>query len=106
MYAFHGIRLAFKEVHFIIEMICAVIVISAGFIFQITSYEWLAILICCGAVLSLEVLNTAIEKMVDEIHPDIHPTAKIIKDLAAGAVLIMCIFSAVVGVFVFWKYIF
>jgi diacylglycerol kinase (ATP) len=88
-FAFNGIRLMFKSgPNFIIQLIIAILVISAGIYFQITAYEWTIILICVGGVLSAEIFNTAIEKMVDHLSPEKNKYAGEIKDLAAGAVLL------------------
>ena len=62
-FAFNGIRLMFKSgPNFIIQLLIAILVISAGIYFQLTAYEWTIILICVGGVLSAEIFNTAIEK--------------------------------------------
>ena len=67
-FAFNGIRLMFKSgTNFIIQLIIAILVISAGIYFQITAHEWTIILICVGGVISAEIFNTAIEKMVDHL---------------------------------------
>ena len=63
-------------------------------------------LILFALVLSLELVNTAIEAVVDLASPDIHPLAKLSKDAAAGAVLISAIISAVIGLMIFIPYIF
>ena len=67
--------------------------------------EWFAILICIGNVISLEMINTAIEHLVDLVEPNHNPKAGAIKDLAAGAVLVFSIISAVIGIMIFGKYI-
>ena len=63
------------------------------------------VLICIGVVLSLEIMNTAIEHFVDLVEPNQNPKAGAIKDLAAGAVLIFSITSAIIGIMIFGKYI-
>lgn len=55
------------------------------------------VLLCCGLVLSLEVLNTALEALTDLVSPEWHPLAKVAKDAAAGAVLVASLFSLLVG---------
>ncbi len=59
-----------------------------------------------AAVLSAEIFNTAIEKMCDIIQPDFDERIGFIKDIAAGAVVLIAIASAVIGVLVYWKYVF
>jgi len=55
------------------------------------------VLLACGLVLSLELLNTALEAVVDLVSPDRHPLAKVAKDAAAGAVLLACAAAVLVG---------
>jgi diacylglycerol kinase (ATP) len=105
-FAFNGIRLMFKSgPNFIIQLLIAILVISAGIYFQITVYEWTIILICVGSVLSAEIFNTAIEKMVDHLSPEKNKYAGEIKDLAAGAVLLFSIITAIIGIIIFYPYL-
>jgi diacylglycerol kinase (ATP) len=105
-FAFNGIRLMFKSgPNFIIQLLIAILVISAGIYFQITTYEWTIILICIGGVLSAEIFNTAIEKMVDHLSPEKNKYAGEIKDLAAGAVLLFSIITAIIGIIIFYPYL-
>lgn len=105
-FAFNGIRLMFKSgPNFIIQLLIAILVISAGIYFQITTYEWTTILICVGGVLSAEIFNTAIEKMVDHLSPEKNKYAGEIKDLAAGAVLLFSIITAIIGIIIFYPYL-
>lgn len=55
------------------------------------------VLLACGLVLGLELMNTAVEAVVDLVSPDFHPLAKVAKDAAAGAVLVACLFALLVG---------
>jgi diacylglycerol kinase len=80
-------------------------VVAAGVIFEISHYEWMAVLICCGMVLSVEILNMAVEAAVDIAAKGKNPLAKKAKDAAAGASLVVCAFSAAVGLVVFVPYI-
>ena len=72
-----------------------------GFIFNINQTEWLVIILCCIIVLALELINTAIENLCDLVSKDFHPVIKIVKDTAAGAVLVSAIGSAVAGAVIF-----
>lgn len=58
---------------------------------------WAMLLLTCGLILALELINTAVEKLADHLHPDIHPELKIIKDTLAGAVLLASM--AALGIF-------
>jgi len=80
-------------------------VVAAGVVFGISHYEWLAVLICCGLVLGMEVINMAVEAAVDIAAKSRDPLAKKAKDAAAGASLVVCVFSAAVGLIVFVPYI-
>lgn len=104
-YAIKGIQLSLKDRNKKVLIACAFITIILGFVFKITITEWSIILICIGVVLSLEMVNTAIERLVDLVEPNHHPKAGAIKDISAGAVLVFSIISAVIGVMIFGKYI-
>ena len=101
-YAFNGFQLLIREepnakVHFFIT----VCVLAAGFVFRISNGEWMAVILCIGLVITLELLNSAIENIADFVSPEKHEAIKRIKDLAAGAVLVGAITSVVVGMIVF-----
>ena len=101
-YAFKGIFHAFKhEKNIWIQSACAVTIIIVGIIFKISIMEWVAIVVCIGMVFACEIMNTAIEAIVDFISPEYHKKAGLIKDLAAGAVLVASIMSAIVAVIIF-----
>ena len=106
-YAFEGIKEAWKteqnlKIHFIIMFL----VIIAGFVFKITAMEWIVCLLLFALVISLELINTAIETTVDIAMPEINEKAKYAKDIAAGAVLFSAIISVIVGLIIFLPKIF
>lgn len=74
-----------------IHVTIGVLAIALGFLFSISALEWLAIVICIGAVIALECVNTAIESVVDLVSPDYHELAKRAKDCAAAAVFVAAI---------------
>lgn len=88
-----------------IQIGVALMVVGAGFYFRITPVEWCIILLCIGLVLGLEMMNSAIESLVDLVTLERKPLAGRIKDIAAGAVLLVSAIAVVVGVVVFRKYI-
>lgn len=88
-----------------IHCVAIVVVSVAGFYFNITRGEWVAVTLCFGLVLAAEGFNTAIEKLVDMVSPERHPIAGDVKDIAAGAVLICAIAAAIVGIIIFLPYI-
>lgn len=101
-YAWNGIKeIAKTERNFRIHLFATILTASAGFVFKLTMTEWAIIVLTIGLVLMAEVTNTAIEKLIDYLKPEIHPTAKIIKDIAAGAVFITAIIAAIIGLLIF-----
>ena len=75
-----------------IVIISATILACAfGFIFNISLNEWLFIIIICGAISACEMMNSAVEATVDLVTTEIHPLAKIAKDTASSATLVLCI---------------
>ena len=104
-YAIHGIVRTCKEEHnFRIHLVAASLVIALGIYFQLTANEWLWLIACITLVLSAELFNTAIEMLADETDAGHNPTIGIIKDVSAGAVLVISLGSAIIGLVVFWPY--
>lgn len=105
-FAFSGLWAAMRrEPHMRIHVVATVLVTLAGFYFKITKMEWVAVLACITLVLVLELINTALEKICDLVHPHQHPTVKYIKDIAAAAVLLACIFAVLTGLLIFLPYL-
>ncbi|MDZ5712205.1 diacylglycerol kinase family protein [Jeotgalibacillus haloalkalitolerans] len=101
-FAGHGLKDVFKqEQNFRFHTVAAVLTITAGFIFRISSIEWLFITLVIGNVMALELINTAVERTVDLISPEDHPLAKKAKDAGAASVLIFSVAAAVVGAIIF-----
>ena len=104
-YAFKGIASLLKKEHNAwIHCIAIVVVTFCGLYFRITPTEWCIVVLCFGIVLAAEGFNTAIERLVDLVSPGVHPIAGDVKDVAAGAVLICAIASAIVGAIIFIPY--
>ncbi len=105
-YAFEGILSAFKtEPNLKFHFTAGLLVVFLGWFFQISTQDWLIITIVTGFVISLELTNTAIEVLVDYLIPNIHPVAKKVKDISAGAVLISAMAAFVVGLIIFLPYL-
>lgn len=101
-YAINGlIQLVKQERNFQIHIIFFLFVCIAGIILSLSLTEWGFIIIVSGIVLITEALNSVIEKMMDFIEPNIHPTVKIIKDMAAGSVLLAAILAFITGLLIF-----
>jgi diacylglycerol kinase len=101
-YAFKGISIAFKTQHNIwIHSLAIIVVLTAGFIFKLDVLEWGLVVLAIGLVLVSEMINTAIECLVDLVSPDYSEKAGLIKDVAAGAVLVAATISVIIGGIVF-----
>ncbi len=101
-YAINGIRYSIRTQHnILIHIILAITAIALGFLLKISSSEWIAIIIVIGLVISAEIFNTSIEELVNLVSPHKNEKAGIIKDLAAGAVLILAITAFITGLIIF-----
>ena len=101
-YAFNGLIILFKEEHnAIIQLMAAIAVVIAGFVFNISQTEWIVIIFAIGFVLAMEAINSAIEGLADFISPEKHDMIKKIKDLSAAGVLISAITALIIGLIVF-----
>jgi Diacylglycerol kinase len=104
--AFSGIAYAFRtERHMKVHAAAAVAAAALGFAFSISLAEWAVIVLAVTIVVTAEIVNTAIERVVDLASPDLHPAAKLAKDAAAGAVLVAAIGSLFIGLLVFGPHI-
>ncbi len=77
------------------------LVIAAGLVLHLSVTEWCICLVLFGLILSLELVNTAVESVVDLVTEERKPLAKVAKDTAAGAVLISAIMAAIIGCVIF-----
>lgn len=101
-YAFQGINTAVKdERNLKIHIGIGLVVLMLGGWLTLSLIEWVFILFAIGGIISLELLNTALERIVNLITEEYHPLAKQAKDIAAGAVLVYAILSVVIGVIIF-----
>ena len=101
-YAGEGFVKSFKtEKNMKIHIFIMILVILLGFIFKINVSEWMICIILFSIVIAGELFNTAIETVVDIIMPQKNEKAKIAKDVAAGAVLILAIGSVIAGGMIF-----
>lgn len=94
-----------SERNFQIEMLAFGINLFLIFYLKLSSTDTILILTVSFAVLSSEIFNTAIEKLCDIVQPEFDRRIGFIKDIAAGAVILMTILSVVVGILIYWKYI-
>lgn len=105
--AFEGIKMVFaSEVNAQIHLMAMILVIVAGWFFDITVVEWSLVMLACGMVISAEIMNTAIEYLCDLVSSEYHPLIKKAKDAAAGAVLWMALTAIVIGGIIFIPYLY
>ena len=101
-YAIEGIISSFKtERNMKIHVLAMIVVIALGLFFKLNKVEWCFIIIAIASVISAELFNTAIETVVDMVSPERNPKAKLAKDIAAGAVLVVAIGAAIIGFIIF-----
>jgi len=105
--AFRGIYLMMKsERNFQLELLAFAINLVLIFYWKLSTIDTILILIVSFGVLAAEIFNTAIEKICDIIQPDFDKRIGFIKDISAGAVILMALLSVIVGILVYWKYFF
>ncbi len=101
-YAAKGAYLLLKtEASIQIQFSVAMIMIVIGFLFEISSIEWMFQLLAIGLVLVSESLNTGIEKLCDFIHPEYHKKIGFIKDISAGASTFAAIIAIIIGLIIY-----
>lgn len=105
-YALRGIAVAFTGSNLKIQRVIALLVLLAGFYFKISRTEWCLIIIAITSVLAFELVNTALEKICDFVHPEKNEKIRDIKDISAGAVLLVSISAFVLGLMIFLPKIF
>ncbi|HSD14972.1 MAG TPA: diacylglycerol kinase family protein [Flavobacterium sp.] len=96
-----AIKLITTEHSVMVQSSIAVLMIVAGFYFNISQTEWMFQVLIFGLVLSIEGLNTAVEKIADFIHPDYHERIGFIKDIAAGAVFFAAMSAIAIGLIIY-----
>ena len=101
-YALEGIGAAIRdERNFKVMLAMGALALVAGVIVRLDAVSWVIVILMVGVVLAGELINTAIESVVDLACPDIHPLAKLAKDLSAGAMLVLSAAVAVGGAIIY-----
>jgi diacylglycerol kinase (ATP) len=101
-YAFKGaVKLITTEHSVMAQFSIGILLIFLGVYFNITKTEWLFQTLAIGLVLSIEGLNTAIEKIADFVHPKFHERIGFIKDIAAGAVFFAAMTAIAIGIIIY-----
>jgi len=96
-----AVKLIRTEHSVMVQFTLGILMTIAGFYFNITKTEWLFQILSIGLVMSIEGLNTAVEKVADFIHPDYHERIGFIKDIAAGAVLFAAFTAIAIGIIIY-----
>jgi diacylglycerol kinase len=106
-HAWRGIGILLKTSHnFLGHIFFAFLAIFLGIILNISSVEWVLIVLTIGFVLVAEAFNSALEIDIDLTSPQYHPYARDTKDVAAGAVLLSVFIAVIVGLIIFIPKIF
>lgn len=106
-YCFDGIIYALKDEQSIAtQFIISIIVIIVSFIVGLSKLEWFMVILCISLVVALELINTSIESICDMVMPDFNPLAKVAKDTAAAAVLVVSVAAVIIGLIIFIPKIF
>ena len=97
-YAFNGLLRCYQtQRNFRVHLLVSILAVTAAVILDIANWQWVIICVCIALVLSAELMNTAIEKLCDHVNPGLHPQIRLIKDMAAAAVLLLSVMSVVAG---------
>ena len=105
-YSIDGLKYAYKyEQSMLIHVIAAIGVFIANILLSIKPVEWLITFLAIGMVLAAELINTAIEAVVDLVTLEIHPLAKIAKDCGSAATFVLAMMAAAIGFVIYVPYI-
>ena len=103
MHAVDGIIYGIRFEHnMIIIIVATVLVIIAGLMYKISIPEWLFVMTMIGTISASEMINTSIEATIDLVTTEIHPLAKIAKDTASSATLLLCLTALIGGIIIFF----
>ncbi len=106
-YAFIGLKyIITTQTNMQIHIIAGILSIVAGFYLKISTYEWLALILTIALVIVSEIVNTAIEEIVNFISPEFNKQAGLIKDIGAAFVLIAALFAIIIGAIIFIPHLF
>lgn len=101
-HAWRGLLFVFRtENNIWYHTVAAILVVLCGWFFQVSITEWMVIGLLCGLVFMAELFNTALEKLLDFVSPQHHHQVGLIKDIAAGAVLIISLTALLMGLLIF-----
>lgn len=105
-HAVHGLVTIWRrEPNFRTEIFCGLLVLAASYAIGISRFEWIVVLFLIFAVLLCEIANSVMEAVIDLLSPRYHGLAKQIKDMMAGATLLMSVASVIIGLWIFVPYV-
>ena len=104
-HALRGVVVVFKhEQSFRLQILAGFVVLLLALFFSVSSFEYIILILLIGCILTLEMINSIFERIVDSFRPRIHPIVKDIKDIMAGTVLLVSIMSVIIGITIFDSY--
>lgn len=101
VYAGRGIAAGLGQRNITVMIVLAAVAVVLGWYLEISTLEWALIALACGLVLALELINTAVESLIDLVCPDYDPDFGRVKDILAGAVLLASLAAGAVGLLIF-----
>ncbi|MEK7065207.1 MAG: diacylglycerol kinase family protein [Patescibacteria group bacterium] len=104
--AWHGVKFVFKhEQNFRVQTFVAIAVVLAGWYFRLSKPEWILVIFLILSVITLEFLNSAVEKLSDILKPRLDYQVEAVKDIMAGVVFLTSLGAIVIGVIIFWPHL-
>ncbi len=104
-HAIQGLADVFKaEQSFRLQVGISVIAVGLGVLFQLAWWEFILVLLLCGAVLVLEIVNSILERLADAVHPRLSSMVREVKDMMAGAVFLTAVVALIIGVIIFYPH--
>jgi len=105
-YAFRGLfKIWREEQNLQTQSILGLIVVLLGWYFKIQAWQWVILVLVIGLVILMEIINSAIERIVDALKPRIDNYVKEIKDIMAAAVMLASILAIIIGLIIFLPYL-
>jgi undecaprenol kinase len=106
IYAGRGLGYVFKrELSFKQELLIVLLAVIVGWYFNFTIVEWAILILTIAVVLSAEVFNTVLERLLDLIEPRLSIHVALLKDLLAAAVLLLCLAAVMIGLLLIWSHL-
>lgn len=105
-HALRGLAEVTRTEHsFRVQLCTAIVIVAAGIVLPLETWERIVVALIIAAVLVLEVMNSIMERLADALQPRLSLMVKEVKDMMAGAVLLASVTSVVVGVLIFWPHL-